>query len=187
MAQRSQGDVDKCRLLGLLERSRAGNRVYWPNQIWASVRSPFVLSALTDITSSSLLINPITRYKARGSSSASRKLREWCWGDSGVWLGGDMVCVCDRAGGLKQHHLFACGRIQHPGGKGQTWWGGGAGGGGKGNMRRAGCAGGGRGARGTGWVSTDPLVLSPGLLARRFQMLPSLKELLMVRPICSCK
>ena len=54
-------------------------------------------------------------------------------------------------------------------------------------MRRAGHAGGGRGAKGTGRVSTDTLVLSPRLLAPRFQMLPSLKELLTVRPICLCK
>ena len=93
VTRRSQGDEDKCRLLGLLERSRARNRVHWPNLIWASVRSPLVLSALTDITSSSPLINPITHYKARGSSSASSKRIEGCWGDSGVWLGGDTVCV----------------------------------------------------------------------------------------------
>ena len=94
VTRRSQGDVDKCRLLGLLERSRAGNRVYWPNQIWASVRSPFVLSALTDITSSSLLINPITRYKARGSSSASRKLREGGAGGTRACGLGETRCVC---------------------------------------------------------------------------------------------
>ena len=94
--------------------------------------------------------------------------------------------MCDQAGGLKQRHLFACGRAQHPGGKGQTWWGGGCWRWGEKHEARWVCWWK-QGAGGTGWVSTSPLLLLPYLLAPRFQMRPSLKGLLMVRPICLCK